>query len=91
MSHVPAERCLSVLELLAEGAKSLTLGEIAERLEEPKSGIHRLLSTLVSQGWAEQDMQTGLYSLTMRLTLIGQRFYADTFFGVIQFICCARQ
>jgi IclR family acetate operon transcriptional repressor len=78
VSHVPAERCLSVLELLAEGAKSLTLGEIAERLEEPKSGIHRLLSTLVSQGWAEQDLQTGLYSLTMRLTLIGQRFYADT-------------
>lgn len=78
MSHVPAERCLSVLELLADGAKSLTLGEIAERLEEPKSGIHRLLSTLVSQGWAEQNLQTGLYSLTMRLTLIGQRFYADT-------------
>jgi DNA-binding IclR family transcriptional regulator len=78
VSHVPAERCLSVLELLADGAKSLTLGEIAERLEEPKSGIHRLLSTLVSQGWAEQDLQTGLYSLTMRLTLIGQRFYADT-------------
>jgi DNA-binding IclR family transcriptional regulator len=78
VSHVPAERCLSVLELLADGAKSLSLGEIAERLEEPKSGIHRLLSTLVSQGWAEQDTQSGLYSLTMRLTLIGQRFYADT-------------
>lgn len=78
MSHVPAERCLSVLELLADGAQSLTLGEIAERLKEPKSGIHRLLTTLVNHGWAEQDLKTGLYSLTMRLTLIGQRFYADT-------------
>lgn len=78
MSHVPAERCLSVLELLADGAKSMALGEIADQLGEPKSGIHRLLSTLVSQGWAEQDLQTGLYSLTMRLTLVGQRFYADT-------------
>ena len=78
VSHVPAERCLSVLELLADGVKSLTLGEIADRLNEPKSGIHRLLSTLVSEGLAEQDGQTGLYSLTMKLTLIGQRFYADT-------------
>lgn len=78
MSHVPAERCLNVLELLADGAKSLALGEIAERLDEPKSGIHRLLSTLVSHGWVEQDAQTGLYRLTMRLTLVGQRFYADT-------------
>lgn len=78
MSHVPAERCLNVLELLADGARSMALGEIAEHLAEPKSGIHRLLTTLVTLGWAEQDPQTGLYRLTMRLTLLGQRFYADT-------------
>jgi IclR family transcriptional regulator, acetate operon repressor len=78
MSHVPAERCLSIIELLAEGAKTLSLGEIAERLDEPKSGVHRLLTTLVNLGWAEQDPQTGFYRLTMRLTLLGQRFYTDT-------------
>lgn len=78
MSHVPAERCLNVLELLAEGARSMSLGEIAERLQEPKSGIHRLLGTLLHRGWIEQDAQTGLYRLTMKLTLVGQRFYADT-------------
>lgn len=78
MSHVPAERCLHVLELLGEGARSMALGEIAEQLGEPKSGIHRLLATLVHHGWAEQDAQTGLYRLTMRLTLLGQRFYAST-------------
>ncbi len=78
MSHVPAERCLNVLELLADGARSMALGEIAEHLGESKSGIHRLLTTLVNHGWAEQDAQTGLYRLTMRLTLLGQRFYADT-------------
>jgi len=66
------------MELLAEGARDMALGEIAERLQEPKSGIHRLLTTLVTHGWAEQDAQTGLYRLTMRLTLLGQRFYADT-------------
>ena len=78
MSHIPAERCLSIIELLATGAAALPLGEIAERLGLPKSGTHRLLATLVDLGWAEQDPQTGFYRLTMRLAIIGQQFYAAT-------------
>ena len=50
MSHIPAERALDIIELLADGAASLPLGEIAERLGLPKSGAHRLLATLVNLG-----------------------------------------
>ena len=75
MAHVPAERCLSIIELLADGARQMPLGEIAERLDLPKSGAHRLLATLVDLGWAEQDDETGFYRLTMRLAVLGQRFY----------------
>jgi len=75
MSHVPAERCLSIIELLADGAGSMSLGEIAERLQLPKSATHRLLSTLVDFGWAEQDTETSFYRLTMRLATLGQQFY----------------
>lgn len=75
MSHIPAERCLSIIELLADGAREMPLGEIAEQLELPKSGAHRLLATLVELGWAEQDAGTGFYRLTMRLAVHGQRFY----------------
>ena len=75
MAHVPAERCLGIIELLAEGARELALGEIADRLALPKSGAHRLLATLVDLGWAEQDRGTGFYRLTMRLAVLGQRFY----------------
>lgn len=78
MSHIPAERCLSIIELLAEDARDRALGEIAETLELPKSGTHRLLATLVEQGWVEQDPGTGFYRLTMRLTILGQRFYVGT-------------
>lgn len=78
MSHVPAERALNIIELLADSAGTLALGEIAERLALPKSGAHRLLATLVEQGWAEQDAHTGFYRLTMRLAMLGQRFYAAT-------------
>ena len=76
MSHVPAERCLGIIELLADGAPEMPLADIADRLGLPKSGAHRLLATLVDLGWAEQDRDTGFYRLTMRLAVLGQRFYS---------------
>lgn len=75
MAHVPAERCLGIIELLADGAREMPLGDIADRLAMPKSGAHRLLATLIDIGWAEQDAETGFYRLTMRLAVLGQRFY----------------
>jgi DNA-binding IclR family transcriptional regulator len=78
MAHVPAERCLAIIELLADGASNLPLGEIAARLSLPKSGAHRLLATLVDLGWAEKDPSTGFYRLTMRLPILGQQFYVAT-------------
>ncbi|HXU51336.1 MAG TPA: IclR family transcriptional regulator [Casimicrobiaceae bacterium] len=78
MAHVPAERCLAIIELLAEDAETHPLGEIAEALDLPKSGAHRLLTTLCELGWAEQDPETSFYRLTMRLATLGQKFYAAT-------------
>jgi DNA-binding IclR family transcriptional regulator len=78
MSHIPAERCLSIVELLADGVRGMALGDIAQRLSLPKSGAHRLLATLVDLGWAEQEPETGFYRLTMRLTILGQRYYVAT-------------
>ena len=78
MAHVPAERCLAIIELLADGGRHLPLGEISERLELPKSGAHRLLATLLDLGWVEKDPDTGFYRLTMRLAVLGQQFLAAT-------------
>ena len=78
MAHVPAERCLAIIELLADGARELPLGAIAERLSLPKSGAHRLLSTLVDIGWAEKNPETAFYRLSMRLAVLGQQFYVAT-------------
>lgn len=78
MSHIPAERCLSIIELLADDARDMALGEIAQTLELPKSGAHRLLATLMALGWVEQNPDTSFYRLTMRLTILGQRFYVAT-------------
>jgi IclR family acetate operon transcriptional repressor len=78
MSHVPADRCLAIVELLAARAGEMPLGEIAEQLALPKSGTHRLLATLIDRGWAEKDPDTSFYRLTMRLAVLGQQFFVAT-------------
>ncbi|TCR68574.1 IclR family transcriptional regulator [Bosea sp. BK604] len=78
MAHIPAERCLSIVQLLVEAPVGMQLGEVAQRLALPKSGVHRLLAALIEQGWVEQDQQSGAYRLTMRLTILGQRHYMAT-------------
>jgi DNA-binding IclR family transcriptional regulator len=78
MAHIPAERCLDIVELLADGARSMSLGDIAGRLGLPKSGAHRLLATLVELGWAEQDPTTAFYRLSMRLAIVGLGFFVAT-------------
>jgi DNA-binding IclR family transcriptional regulator len=78
MAHIPAERCLSIIELLADAGQDMALGEVAEQLDLPKSGAHRLLATLVELGWVEQDADTSFYRLTMRLTILGQRHFVAT-------------
>lgn len=67
------ERTVSVLELLALADGPLKLSEIAQQLDIPKSASHRVLTSLASAGWVQQDVQSDCYSLTLRMALIGQR------------------
>lgn len=74
----PIDRLLDVLELLAQEIQPLALGAIAGRLDLPKSATHRLMSHLLAAGWARQDPATGFYGLTLKLTLVGQRYLQRT-------------
>jgi IclR family acetate operon transcriptional repressor len=72
------KRCLRVVELLAQDAGSMPLGEIASRLKLAKSGCHRLLTLMEDAGWIEQDQETGFYRLTLKLAIVGQLFFIAT-------------
>ncbi|RWM21118.1 IclR family transcriptional regulator [Mesorhizobium sp.] len=72
------ERCFAVIELLANEASTLRLGEIAEKLDLQKSAAHRMVTTLCEIGWVEQEPVTGFYKLTLRLAILGQRFLSAT-------------
>ena len=66
----------SVLELLVRNRGSVRLSVIAEELKLPKSGVHRLLGTLIELGFVRQDAESGRYCATLKLWEWGQNIIA---------------
>lgn len=74
MIYSPAQRCLDVVELLADEPAGLALGGIAARLKLPKSATHRFLAILEQRGYVRQDEPGGRYALTLKLPALAFRF-----------------
>lgn len=61
------ERALSILETLAESKHGLTLLELRERLNLPKSSVHSLLVALERRGYLHRREGTGRYLFGLKL------------------------
>jgi DNA-binding IclR family transcriptional regulator len=70
---------LALLELVAElqGSRGVGLLELARALQWNKSTTHRLLATLVTQGYVQQDQETGRYRLDLKAFQLGAAFTRD--------------
>lgn len=68
------DRCLSVLEALADASGGIALGALARQLQLPKSATHRLLQALARRGYVEQDPLTQDYDLSLKMATLGFRF-----------------
>jgi IclR family acetate operon transcriptional repressor len=55
------DRALDVLEVLARSEEDVSLSSIVEHTGLPLGTVHRMLSSLVSRGYAAQDRTTKLY------------------------------
>lgn len=64
------ERALTILEIVAEH-DGISLTEISKSAQLNKATVHRLLSTLISMGYVEQNEKTGHYELTFKLFQLG--------------------
>ena len=65
---VPAlDRALSVLELLSLVRHGLTLPELSQRLELPRSSTHCILVTLERRGYLHRNQQTNRYMFGRKL------------------------
>ena len=71
-------RAVDVIELLADSPRGERLSAIAQRLELPKSAVHRLLAPLAARGWVEQDPAAGHYMLSLRFAALGRRLFDAT-------------
>jgi len=69
-------KAINILELLAAKGRELSLSEIARDLEQAKSTVHGILSTLRDYGYVRQSSHTGKYTLGIRLFEIGNKVTA---------------
>jgi DNA-binding IclR family transcriptional regulator len=72
------ERTLGILELLSRHGEGLELAAIAEQLNIPRSGTHRLLADLVACGYVRQTRDHGDYLLTTKLVAMGLSYLSNS-------------
>ncbi len=72
------ERTLGILELLSQHGHGLELAAIADQLNIPRSGAHRLLADLVRCGYVRQAREQGDYVLTIKLVTMGLSYLNNT-------------
>ncbi len=69
-------KACELLDLLAEAKRPLSLGELSKAAGRAKSTVHGLLSSMRTCGLVEQDAETGLYTLGVRLFEYGSAVQA---------------
>jgi IclR family transcriptional regulator, acetate operon repressor len=72
------ERTLGILEMLSRHGDGLELAAIADQLDIPRSGAHRLLADLVRCGYVRQVRDHGDYVLTTKLVSMGLSYLSNT-------------
>ena len=66
------DRALNIVNILKEHPKGLGVTKISHRLDVSKSTAHRLLSSLLLQGFVKQDMENERYQLGLKLIELGE-------------------
>ncbi len=73
------EKALSVLDLLIDQDRALSITEISHRLGLGKGTVHRILNTLKLRRYVQQHNHSKLYSLGLRTLEIGTLARRDRF------------
>jgi DNA-binding IclR family transcriptional regulator len=60
-------KSLAILEVLCESIEGMGVSEIGERVGLNKSTVHRILTTLVHEGFVDQDQAKGRYRLSPKI------------------------
>ena len=64
------DRTFDILEILSDEQHGLTLAQISERLELPKSTAHRLLCVLLQRAFVRKTTESNRYRLLLACVAI---------------------
>lgn len=67
------DRGLHILEIIANFGKPMSVTQLSQELDVHKSTIFRLLNTLSSRGFVEQDPETQKYKLGLKILELSNR------------------
>lgn len=67
-------RAFDILELFADGGRSLSAAEIVEKTGLPRTTVHELLVTLVERRYLNRDERAGTYQLGLSVFRLGNAF-----------------
>jgi DNA-binding IclR family transcriptional regulator len=70
------DRAISVLELLGESRRGLTLAEVASRLDIPRSSAHTILLSLERRKWLQRNVRTRRYLFGPQVFCMARRALA---------------
>lgn len=65
------ERTYAILSALERAGRPLSVQELTDMTQIPKSTVHRLLSSMLKQDFIEQQQQDGRYRLGLRFLELG--------------------
>lgn len=86
MAGSQIERAFNVLESLIGTTRGMSVLELAEQLEIPKSATHRMLSELVRLGYVRQNIDNSRYQLSTKLVAQGFRHMSNCGSDIVQSI-----
>jgi DNA-binding IclR family transcriptional regulator len=69
-----ADRVLDIFELFATQADSLSLTDIARKLEMPTSSTYKILQNLLERGYLEADKQGKMFRLGYKIFEVGAKY-----------------
>jgi IclR family acetate operon transcriptional repressor len=65
---------LRILEILSGHPQGMLFYEVADAIKIPRSATHRLLASLVEEGYVRQERDFGSYVLTAKIASLGFRY-----------------
>lgn len=75
--HRTTNRILDILETVAIHPEGISLSELAQNLEVPKSSIHPLLATLAERNYLKANKKEQRFFLGENLFVLGNKFVND--------------